>query len=188
MTLESSSAVQTDGLLNPPTDAGLPGAIYYGFNPVDCGAYVIGIEKVSDAAVEFLSLIKKHLAEGKKHLAGVSLPTWRSFMELEKANSSVLVSVRYEGRMIGYFFFAMEADFYSSDAVVAVERGFWIDEEHRKGGLALNMLKFAEETAKKLGCGFLGVGDTSPAGGVSLAALMKRRKFKPATLNYYKEL
>lgn len=188
MTLTSSCAVQKDGLSKNQIDAIQAGAVYYGFETEDYADYIIGMEKFRDIRSYGLELFEAQLKEAKKFLKNTTPPDLDKYEQMEAARTVMLITVRHKGELVGDIIYFLSEDSDNFGKTYAEDNGFYLYPEHRKGPLAVKLLRYGDATLKKLGVSYVFMGDKEPIGGPDLSIIFKRAGYKPLSRSYVKEL
>ncbi len=165
--------------------------LYYGRDPVMYHEYVIGLEKVSNMAVEVLQLWESHWQETEVlYLDSPLVPDIDMLIEYEELNAFVVFTVRLRdgAEMVGELMYFLGKNSHIKGTKIANEDAFYMRPDHRNGRIALKLLSYAEESLVGLGVTYVGMSDKAPAGGKSLAPLMKKSGYKPVATHYVKKI
>lgn len=163
---------------------------YFVAPPETYHGYTIGLQKVRDVVVELKAIHAAHWRETEaSYVAGAMNVDYESFLDAERAARFVLFTVRDDGgQVVGNLAYSLGFSQHQKGKMLAEEKAFFIAEPHRRGGLALKLLGYAEGVLRSLGVNCITMTDKSPAGGTSVEPLVRRRGYVPASLTYVKEL
>lgn len=175
------------------------GPIYYGFEPKvveldgEDGSkehVVIGLERLAYMVEDIHPLHKEHWAETETlYLEDPMLPDYTRLTELEERNQFVVFTIRSsDEKMVGYLMYYMFRSIHISNKFEAREDAFFITKDFRGAGLAHDLLQFAEDALKQLGCKYVGMSSKAPAGGPDIGGFLERKGYKPVSLYYLKQL
>lgn len=101
-----------------------------------------------------------------------------------KNDAKVLVA-RDKGRAIGLFAFVLHPSLFSGEQV-AGELMWYVEPEHRAGGVGLRLLAEAEREAKALGAAAMNL--TAPAGGPDLGEMYGRCGYQKVEVAFQRRL
>ena len=113
---------------------------------------MIRIEKLEDCLEEMKPILKKHYKEVYLYADKIDLnPDYDSYYLCEKAGLLDTVIAREEGRIVGYFLSFIFKNPHYKDHYFAVNDIIYVEPTLRKTGVALDMVKFAEERLREKG-------------------------------------
>lgn len=186
--MESSSAVQTDGLSKNQRDALNAGAVYFGYDTVEHGDYIIGMEKLRNVAVEMGDMFNRarDIAEG--FLGEDSALDLTGLIAMEIAYNLVLFVVRYKGHAVGFQVVVTYSNPSASNKETATSYGIFLEEEHRKGRLGMVLFDYTIKALTALGIDGVFMGDKSPVGAPPLGKFFERAGLELVSHVYYKRL
>lgn len=162
---------------------------YYAFPPKIKGGTAIGIERFSDMLSEIIPLHRDHYAETEEvYLSGAFDPNYDSLMEMEKDGRFVCFTVRLGWKMVAYLQYYVFRDVHSKCVLTAREDAFFVHPLVRGQKIAPQLLAYAEDALKTLGCQYVGMTSKAPIGAPDIGPFLERRNYKPVAMYYVKEL
>lgn len=170
------------------------GPVYYGFEPKIVPVkgdrvVVIGLERIAYMVEDIHPLHKQHWAETEVlYLDEKMLPDYTRYTELEDRKQFVVFTVRCGKKMVGYLMYYVFRSLHVADKYEAREDAFFLTKEFRGTGLARDVLQFAEDALKQLGCKYVGMSSKAPAGGPDIGGFLESEGYKPVALFYSKKL
>ena len=164
------------------------GAVYYGYDTVEHGDYIIGVEKMADVRFSMLHLFNKQRAEVEPFLEADALFDFQSVERLENEHKFIIFTVRHKGELVGDALFLLHGDYSCMMAEYASDHGFYLLPEHRKGRLAKVLLQYAEDALRNLGVERIFMGDKSPVGAPDLEPFFKRAGYELMSRTFMKRL
>ena len=157
--------------------------------PLTIGEYTFAVERVAEHEAEVEALWKSHWAETEsKYLPPTFDPDTAGIIHYEAVGALVEFTVRHGEEMVGHLGYYIGPNVHVRGTRIAKEDWFYITAEHRGGGLAKNLLEYAESVLDKLGVTYIGMSDKSPIGGKSLKKLMTAQGYAPIAIHYFKEV
>lgn len=167
---------------------------YVGTQPVEYKGIVLGIERFTEMLPEFLFLFNRHWLEiipkytSESGAQGMK-PYWGPGIAADKQGNMITVTLRELGsyKPIGYLLFIMSPSMHIIGNIVAVESGYYIKPENRKGMLAMKLLQFAEKYLEEIGIKHVMMHDFGPAGATSIAKMCERKGYRHVSQVYMKE-
>lgn len=107
-------------------------------------------EWLTDSVIEEMQpLLAQHYQELTLHKEVVKLhPVWDRYMTLQSVGAFKLLTVRDEGKLIGYSAFFITQHMHYAELDVAINDVFYIDPAYRAGPTAFRMIRFAEAMLK----------------------------------------
>ena len=168
----------------------VPKAKYFGFPPLGTNKYVIGLESISNIVDEIRHVHQAHWDETEVlYLDRPMNPDYDLFMAKEAERQFVLFTVRdTNGELIGDLGYFLGLSTHHEGMLQAKEDFFFINKQHRKSGIATQLLQYAETQLKELGVKLIGMSDKSPCGGKSLEPFLTREGYKKVAIAYVKEV
>lgn len=165
-------------------------ADYFVEPPLAYRGYTIGMQKVRDVVMELKALHAAHWRETEaSYVAGAMDVDYDRYLAAESAAQFLLFTVRdATGQVVGNLAYSLGFSQHQRGKLIAEEKAFFIAKDHRRGGLALKLLDYAEGVLRLLGVNCVTMTDKSPAGGPCVEPLVRRRGYQPAALTYVKEL
>ncbi|QDP53387.1 MAG: hypothetical protein Unbinned6805contig1000_49 [Prokaryotic dsDNA virus sp.] len=114
--------------------------------------YKFQIEKLKDIIEEIKPLLEDHWEEVAWYKDKIKLnPDYDKYLKIEELDMVVVVTVRYNDKLIGYNINFINTNLHYSDHVFAVNDIVFLHPNHRHSGVALEMLSFTEEELKNRG-------------------------------------
>lgn len=151
--------------------------------------YTIGHELLADVLDEVRHLHESHWEETEGYLGLPFNPDYERMMELEGMYHFIMFTVRDEnGSVVGNLAYHLNYSLHHKGHLIASEDAIFLADGHRRGMLAMELLKYAEEIFVALGVNSMTLGDKTPVGGKNLSPLMKRMGYTPIMTGYHKSL
>ena len=153
------------------------------------GDYIIGIEHIAACRDQLAPLHEEHYAETEGYIGEPLVADYDRYAMLEQRGGFVLFTARMVPDMpiVGNLMYFIGPSMHGQYQV-AKEDAFFITRDHRKGFLALRLLKYAEECLRGLGVRYMGMSTKAPSGGPDLDPLLRRAGFSPIAIYYGKRL
>lgn len=170
------------------------GPVYYGFPPKvvklkDDRTVTIGLERLAYMVEDIHPLHKEHWNETETlYLDSAMLPDYTRYTELEGRRQFVVFTVRSAGKMVGYLMYYVFRSLHVSNKFEGREDAFFLTKDFRGAGIARDLLQFAEDALKQLGCSYVGMSSKAPAGGPDIGGFLKAQGYKPVALYYLKKI
>lgn len=168
-------------------------ARYYRFEPKIHKGVVYGHERIADMLPELTVLHQQHWEETERQYYDAEMkPDMVEIMGLERDGIILQFTARAGGeQMIGQLVYRLGRTYQHDERLWATEEGFYVVPEARgakAGGVALQLLNYAEAAVVSAGARMICMGDKSPLGGPSLASLARRRGYKAVSIQYVKTI
>lgn len=110
------------------------------------------IESFGGLINEIKPLLQSHYEEIARHRGKIALnPDYDKYRELDRMGFLHGVTVRNEGKLIGYFLSFVIPHLHYKDHIFSSNDVVFVSKEYRKGTIAAKMFKFAEATLKEKG-------------------------------------
>lgn len=96
----------------------------------------------------------RELAKANWEGTGESLPFEPDidrYREMWKGGQMVILTVREDGKMLGYLLMILRSSLQSKSVRIAGEEGFYLDLSARKGTIGIQMIKMMNQVLKSLG-------------------------------------
>ncbi len=142
-------------------------------------------EIFNDTIMEMMPLCTDHFLE-LKHSGNTLDFDFFHYLMLENLDKLVLVTVRDEGLLIGYFMGAVNCSPHCKQDLHFVTDSIFIVREYRKGFLGLRLLKFVEEVIKQYNVKEWFISSSDEI--IDITPLFKRLKFSKVETTYSKIL
>jgi hypothetical protein len=168
-------------------------ARYYRFEPKVYKGVVYGHERIADMLPELTVLHQRHWEETERQYYDADMrPDMDEVVELEREGIIVQFTARAGGEdMVGQLVYRLGRTYQQSEKLWATEEGFYVVPEARgakAGGIALQLLNYAEAAVIEMGARMICMADKSPLGGPSLSSLARRRGYKAVSIQYVKTI
>lgn len=162
---------------------------YYAIPPRVFDNVVFGIEKFSDMLDEIRPLHEAHYAETETaYLDEPIEPNYQSYMELEKDGRYVCLTCRIGLKLVGYLQYYVFRDMHSRHVLQAREDAFFLHALVRGRKIAPQMLDYAEDALRALGCRYAGMTNKSPIGAPNIGPFLEERGYRPVAVYHVKKL
>lgn len=162
---------------------------YYTYPPRFLGSAVFGIERVSDMLEELAGLHRMHYEETEtEYMDHEYAPNYPSYMEMEKDGRFVVFTCRIGLKMVGYLQYYVFRDMHSQHVLQAREDAFFIHPLVRGKKIAPQLLAYAEDALRALGCQYVGMTSKAPVGAPDIGPFLERREYRPVAVYYVKKL
>lgn len=150
----------------------------------DCGEYRFYVEPLDDNIQETMQMWADHWGEQREEcVRGIPLnPDVDQFMAMEKAKLFTYVTVRRNADIVGHIGISFGANRQTS-RLIGNEDFFYLKPEHRKGMLALKLIKFARNLAFTFGATEFRMSHRFSAD-ARMGRLMERCGFVPLSIDY----
>lgn len=172
--------------------------IYYGFAPrtiemKDGRQVVVGHERIAHMVEDIYELHKEHFSETETlYLDDPILPDYTRLAELEARKQFVVFTVRSlsdnRKKMVGYLMYYVFRSIHMANIYEAREDAFFLTKDFRGGGVAKELMNFAEASLKDLGCKYVGMSSKGPVGGPDIGGFLKARGYRHVAEYYAKRL
>jgi GNAT superfamily N-acetyltransferase len=164
-------------------------AQYYAIDPVTVGEYTIGLERMATLLPDIRALHEEECAVTEAcWLAWPVNINYFMYLAAEQQNRLVVFTVRHNEEIVGNLLYFLNEYENVRGALGAGDGGLYITPAHRKGSLALHLMKYAEHCLKQLGVHYITHGDKSPSGGPNLEKFFKHLGYRPIAVEYVKEI
>ena len=163
---------------------------YYGFEPKVYKNYRIGLEPIKYCVEEIDKTHTEHWQETEvNYLTRPMDVDYDSFISHEGNRSFLLFTIRTkDNELVGQLGYFLSMSIHHKNMLQAKEDFFFITKAHRSGGLASQLLTYAEESLIALGVKLIGMTDKSPCGGKSLEPFLTREGYQKVAIAYVKEV
>ena len=171
----------TTPTINMPTYCGVP--------PFIKGGVAIGLEKFSDMLEDIRPLHDAHFNETETAYMDESFnPNYQSYMEMEKDGRFVCFTVRFNWQMVAYLQYYVFRDLHTQSVLQAREDALYVHPLARGKKVAPQLLAYAEDALKTLGCRYIGMTSKAPVGAPDIGPFLERRGYRPVAMYYAKKL
>jgi len=162
---------------------------YYFRQPLISGSIAIGLEHFTDMLDDIRPLHEAHFGETEVlYLDEPFEPNYERYMQLEKSGDFVCFTVRIGWTMVAYVQYYIYDDLHARQAKNAREDAFYVHPSARSKGVGGQLLQYAEDTLRELGCQYVGMTTKAPLGGVDIGPFLERRNYRPCAVYYQKNL
>jgi GNAT superfamily N-acetyltransferase len=163
--------------------------VYYFQQPHINGSITIGLEHFSDMVEEIRPLHELHFEETEVlYLDAPFQPNYEQYMGLEKEGSFVCFTVRIGWQIVAYIQYYLFDDLHARQAKNAREDAFYVHPSVRSNGVGGQLLDYAENALRQLGCQYVGMTTKAPLGGADIGPYLERREYRPVAVYYQKKL
>jgi GNAT superfamily N-acetyltransferase len=167
----------------------VPASKYYGFHPAEKSGVVFGLEKIAEIQSEIEVLYQEHFAETEKlYLEEECNMDYERYKASEAANQFVVFTARADGKLVGYLQYYVFRDMHTQAFFQAREDAFFVTKDYRGRRIAPNLLAFAEDALKHLGCKYVGMSNKAPVGGPDIGPFLEREGYKSVATFFFKKL
>lgn len=162
---------------------------YYAVPPRIVGEITLGIEKFADNLEEARQLHYLHYQETEvEYMSHDYNPNYDSYIDMEKDGRFVQFTVRIGLKMVGYLLYYIFRDQHSQQVYQAREDAFFLHPLVRGKKIAPQLLAYAEDALRALGCHYVGMTSKAPVGAPDIGPFLERRGYKPVAMFYVKTL
>lgn len=164
---------------------------YYAFPVETTDKYVFGVESFRQIAAEIRRLHELHWEETERCYTNADLdPYYEQYFALEAARQFVLFTARDRdtGEIVGGLMYFLQKAMHIKTAMVAYENAFFVEKAHRKTGVGSQLLRYADNGLRALGCRYIGMSTKTPVGGPDLDKLLRAHGYRPVSNLYMKDL
>ena len=162
---------------------------YHLIPPVIEGNLAIGIEKFSEMLDEVGPLHELHYQETEtEYLDDPFNPNYPSYMDMERDGRFVCFTVRLGWKMVAYLQYYIFRDQHSQQVLQAREDALYVHPLVRGHKIAPQLLAYAEDALKTLGCRYVGMTSKGPIGAPDIGPFLERRGYRPIAMYYAKKL
>lgn len=162
---------------------------YFGLPPMVAGQVTIGIERFSNMLDEIAPLHEAHYQETEaEYLDTPYEPNYRSYINMEQDSRFVCFTVRIGVQMVGYLQYYVFRDQHSQRMLQAREDAFYLHPLVRGKRIAPQVLTFAEDALRALGCRYIGMTSKAPVGAPDIGPFLQSRSYRPIAVYYVKDL
>lgn len=163
--------------------------VYYFQQPLINGSVAIGLEHFTDMLGEIEPLHREHYHETEVlYMDEPFEPDYERYMGLEKSGDFVCFTVRIGWQMVAYIQYYLYDDLHARQAKNAREDAFYVHPSARGHGIGAQLLAYAENSLRELGCTYVGMTTKAPLGGVDIGPFLERRNYRPCAVYYQKNL
>jgi len=162
---------------------------YYCIPPVIKGNVAIGLEKFSDMLDQVGPLHILHYEETEtEYLDDEFNPNYQAYMDMEKDGRFVCFTLRLGWKMVAYLQYYVFRDMHTQRVLNAREDAFFVHPLMRGQKIAPQLLAYAEDALKALGCRYVGMTSKAPVGAPDIGPFLERRNYRPIAVYYAKKL
>jgi len=162
---------------------------YYAVPPLVQGKVVIGIERFSDMVEDIRPLHEAHYNETEtEYLDDGFEPNYKSYMDMEQDGRFVCFTVRIGWQMVAYLQYYVFRDCHTQRVLQGREDAFFVHPLVRGQKIAPQLLAYAEDALKTLGCRYVGMTSKAPIGAPDIGPFLERRGYRPVAVYYTKKL
>lgn len=110
------------------------------------------VETLAQCLEEMKPLLEEHYSEIAMYKDKIELnPDYDTYFALEENGHLHIVTVRDEGKLIGYYVSYIHKNMHYQDHLFAVNDVLFLHPDYRGGTVAYRMIRYAEEQLKALG-------------------------------------
>lgn len=152
--------------------------------------YTLGVEMMCDVLPEATELHRAHWAETEVlYATGDVDGHYDYFQFLEMNDKFIYFTVRDDrGYLVAHLGYFLAHSIHQKTRIRATEDFFFVLLAHRKGWLALKMIRYAEKCLYGLGVQEIGMSSKAPVGGPDLDVLLRRAGYRAIAVQYGKTL
>ncbi len=162
---------------------------YYVVPPKIQGNVAIGIERFSDMLDQVGPLHLEHYNETEtEYLDDEFDPNYQAYMDMEKDGRFVCFTVRLGWKMVAYLQYYVFRDMHTQRVLNAREDALYVHPLFRGQKIAPQLLAYAEDALKTLGCRYIGMTSKAPIGAPDIGPFLERRGYRPIAMYYAKKL
>lgn len=166
-----------------------PNPAYYLMPPVIQGNVAIGLERFSDMLEEIRPLHEAHYGETEtQYLDDEFNPNYQAYMDMEKDGRFVCFTVRLGWKMVAYLQYYVFRDLHTQRVLQAREDALYVHPLVRGQKIAPQLLAYAEDALRALGCQYAGMTNKSPVGAPDIGDFLEKRGYKPVAIYHVKKL
>jgi GNAT superfamily N-acetyltransferase len=149
----------------------------------------IGIERFSNMLPEIAPLHEAHYLETEaEYLDTPYEPNYQSYVSMEEDGRFVCFTVRMGWQMVGYLQYYVFRDQHSRRMLQAREDAFYLHPLVRGKKIAPQVLAYAEDALRALGCRYVGMTSKAPVGAPDIGPFLESRSYRPIAVYYVKDL
>jgi GNAT superfamily N-acetyltransferase len=112
----------------------------------------IKVEKLATCMEEMKPLLEEHYLEVHAFPDLIEFnPNYDKYLELEAVGAIHVVTVRDEGKLVGYYLSFIVPNIHYQDHLYASNDVLYVDPAYRGGSVAYRMFKYVEKCYKELG-------------------------------------
>lgn len=163
---------------------------YFGFPPEGHGAYTIGLESIGNIVDEIRVLHQEHWDETEVlYKVRPMNPDYDTMVSYEASRRFILFTVRdADNKLVGDLGYYLGLSTHHAGMLQAKEDFFFLTKDHRGGGTARHLLRYAEKCLVQCGVKLIGMTDKSPCGGKSLKPFLEGEGYTTVAMYYMKEV
>ena len=152
--------------------------------------YEMAQEIMDPLALEWAKLFAEHWQETERYLGARLAPDQASLLARQEHGNWITFAVRLQSsrELVGYLMFHVGSSMQVQGMKVAFDEGFFLTKKHRKGVLALRLLRYAEQGLRAARVHYMGVSSKWLVGGTKVEKLYKRAGFAPVAVVFTKPL
>lgn len=166
-----------------------PSPTYHLTAPFIQGNIAIGLEKFSDMLEEIRPLHEAHFNETETvYLDDVFNPNYQAYMDMEKDSRFVCFTVRLGWKLVAYLQYYVFRDLHTQRVLQAREDALYVHPLVRGKRIAPQLLTYAEDALRALGCQYAGMTNKSPVGAPDIGPFLEKRGYKPVAMYHVKKL
>ncbi len=161
---------------------------YYAFAPHKSGEATFGLERLADIEDEIRPLHEAHYNETETtYLDTPFSPSYDRYKASEEAGQFILFTARMGSTLVGYLQYYVFNDMHTQ-MKQAREDALFMHTDFRGKKLAPNLLSYAEDALRQLGCTMIGMTSKAPIGAPDLGPFLEKRGYRPVAIFYTKKL
>ena len=162
---------------------------YFGVPPVVQGNFAMGIEHLSDMLDQISPLHAAHYEETEaEYLDDEFNPNYQAYMDMEKDGRFVCFTVRLGWKVVAYLQYYIFRDLHTQRVLQAREDALYVTPLARGQKIAPQLLAYAEDALKTLGCRYVGMTSKAPVGAPDIGPFLEGRGYRPIAMYYAKKL
>ena len=166
-----------------------PSPTYYLVAPFIEGNVAIGLEKFSDMLEEIRPLHEEHFNETEvQYLDAEFDPNYQAYIDMEKDGRFVCFTVRLGWKIVAYLQYYVFRDLHTQRVLQAREDALYVHPLVRGQKIAPQLLTYAEDALRALGCQYAGMTNKSPVGAPDIGPFLEKRGYEPVAIYHVKKL
>lgn len=153
------------------------------------GQLTIGIERFADMVEDIAPLHHMHFEETEKtYLDAEFEPQYDQYKALEKDGRFVCFTARIGLQLVGYLQYYVFRDMHSQRVYQAREDALFVHPLVRGKKLAPQLVAYAEDALRALGCRYVGMTSKAPVGAPDIGPALEQNGYRPVAVYYVKDL
>lgn len=150
--------------------------------------YTIQVEPFMDAYADAKELLEAHWHEIAPYKDFLTVnPDLDAYKKLDEKGALSTITVRKDGKLIGYIVFFISRHLHYSDIFVATDDLHFLHPDYRKSLIGLKMFRFAEEEMRRRGVGLIAM-RTKARSDINHSAIFERLGYDRQDIVFTKRL